>query len=323
MVAVMTVLDAVFYPLETDREPWYYFLFLGFFILLTIVGLALSFRWRNIFTTSKKETLFSYIAMPLGFLLLILSLIAERISPAVGALGFGFMIMGISTLLSTAFGLRTRPVMPSLRTKPVMPSADIARAFPKEISRSVEAVERQLKRGATKACGLVGPYTYYPECGKVFLPDTVTFPDAEFTSSDPNAQMIYWCLQTRNKDRHIREKYLKKILRSDCPRWAVLYLIEASVDCAVEIVIALYDGMDEKIKGEIAEYYRKDLRKFRHDYSKTISYWNAYYRAVYPHYRDYPGYKLFTECYGFQKRYYREADRIPEETMKYDRSKKS
>jgi len=47
LVAVMVVLDAVLFPLETDREPWYYFLFLVFFILVTIVGLALSFFWRN------------------------------------------------------------------------------------------------------------------------------------------------------------------------------------------------------------------------------------------------------------------------------------
>lgn len=113
--------------------------------------------------------------------------------------------------------------------------------------------------------------------------------------------MIYWCLQTRNSDGKIREKYVRKILESDYPSWAIPYIIEASTDYVIEIVTAIYERVKGKPNDAIRTYYKSDLKRFRRDYSKMLSYWNAYYRQRYPRYEDYPGYKLFTECYGFKK----------------------
>ncbi len=303
MVAVMIVLDAVLFPLTTDYEPWYYFLFMWLFIVVTIAGLILSFYWRNIFTTSKKENMFSYIVLTFGFFLFGLTFADEQKYLISGALGFGFMIIGIASLLSTSIGLKSKRV----------PSINITQSFPKAVRPSVEAVIKWLKRRRQLKAGNVlapNPSSYYHDFNKIFIPNMVNFSDIEYVTNDFNAQMIYYCLQTRNRDGHIREKYIKKILKSDCPRFVIPFIIEASTDRVVEVVKAIYDEMSEKLKDEIGNYYKNDLRKFRHDYSKTISYWDEYYAADYRSYKDYPGYKLFTECYGYKKRYYKEANRI-------------
>lgn len=311
MIAVMIALDAVLYPLETDYEPWYYFFFMWFFVLVTAIGLVLSFYWRNKFTTSKKEKIFSYILLASGLVGLIFLFVDQQKYLVVGAVGAGFMIIGITTLLSAAFGLRK---------KIVLPSSKITRIFPKAIRPSAETVVKRLKRDfRLKTLNIVDSNLYYPEFDKVFIPDTINIPDVEYKTTDFNDSMIYYCLQTRNRDGHIREKYVKIILDSDCPHWAIPFIIEASTDRVVEIVTAIYDGISEKLKNEIGNYYINNLKKFRHDYSKTISYWNEYYRKDYPKYEDYPGYKLFTEVYGFKKRYYKEAEQLSGQSKKWNK----
>lgn len=307
-IAVMIVLDVVLFPLETDYEPWYYFFLIGCFVLVTVAGLALSFRRRNIFTVSKKEYIFSSVLLTVGFLLVILLFAEEKIFLRAGAAGFGLMIVGGASLLSTLIGLNYRRSLPS---------NGILQAFPEDVRPSAEAVEKRLKGSMRK--GYIVGGSYYRDFDRVLIPISVHMPDMEYrNTADSNAKTIYECLQTRNWDGRIRERYIKMILSGDRPRWVIPFIIEASTDRVVEVVNAIYEGISDKLKEEIAYYYKNNLEKFRHDYSKTISYWNAYHRADYPDYRDYPGYKLFTACYGFQKRYYKEACRISAETKKWN-----
>lgn len=312
LFAVTVVLDAVLFPLETDREPWYYFLFMGCFVFVTIVGLALSVVWRNKNTTSKIERRFSYITLSIGFLLFVFPFIDEQKYLSVGAAGFGLLIVGVATLLSGAIGRNVKVIL-TLRMNCIL------RAFPKEVHKSVKKVLNSLKRRRLSEWGII---TQYPDLyygfDKVCLPNKIRLPDREYKTSDLNARNVYYCLQTRNSDGYIREKYLKRLLNTDCPRWAIPFIIEASTDHVAEIVQAVYDGLSEKLKKEIAGYYKNKLQKFRHDYSKTISLWNEYYRADCPNYKDYVGYKLYTECYGFEKRYYKEASLIDGQAKKWN-----
>lgn len=305
----MVVLDAVLFPLETDREPVYYFYLMGLFALVTVIGLALSFRWKHlryVYTASKKATVFSYVTLAIGFLLIIPLFVDEQKYLTVGAAGFGLLIVGFSSLLSAVIGLNVKK-QPSFRINCIF------RAFPKDVHQSVGAVIKWLKRRRLiKAGGTTSPILYYHDFDKVILPVTVNLPDLEYKTDDDNAKTVYDCLQTRNPNGHIREKYIKEILKGGCPRWAIPFVIEASTDRVVEIVNAIYNGISDQLEEEIGIYYKNDLVKFRHDYSKTISYWNAYYRSVYPNYKDYPGYKLFTERYGYKKRYHKKASRIAE-----------
>lgn len=314
-VAVMVVLDAVLFPLKTDCEPWYYFFFLGCFVLVTIVGLALSFLWRNQYTPLKKERIFSYITISIGFLLCIPLFMDEEKYLIVGAAGFGAFIVGVATLLSAAIGQNVES-MQSFRRSCIL------WAFPKEIRKSAEKVLNRLKmRSLFKRLPFVinYPVSYYREFDKVYLPVAVNLPDWEYKTTDLTARTVYACLQTRNSNGYVRRKYIKTLLNGDVPRWAIPFIIEASTDRVAEIVQAVYDGIGDKFKEEIADYYKNNLPKFRHDYSKTISYWNEYYRADCPNYKDYVGYKLFTECYGFKKRYYKEAALAVAQSKKLDR----
>lgn len=314
LVAVMVVLDAVLFPLETDREPWFYFFFLGCFVAVTMVGLAMSFLWRNQYTVSKKESGFSYITIAIGFWLLVPLFIDEQKYSIVGATGFGLLIVGVSTLLSFAIGQ-------NVKGAPSLCGSCILRAFPKEVHKSVEEVLNCLKRRRLLKGDMIttSPPALYDAFDKVCLPRAVNLPDWEYKTSDLNARMVYDCLQTRNSNGYIREKYIKIILHGDSPRWVIPFIIQASTDCVAEIVQAVYDGISERLKKEIADYYKNDLLKFRHDYSKTISYWNEYYRAGCPNYKDYVGYKLFTECYAFKKRYYKEAAVAAAQSKKSDK----
>lgn len=313
LVAVMVVLDTILFPLETDREPWYYFFLIGCFVSVTIVGLALSILWRNKCTTSKTERSFSYITISIGFLLFVFPFIDDQKYLTVGATGFGLLIVGIATLLSGAIGKNVKNVL-SIRM------SGILRAFPKEVHKSVGKVINSVKRRRRSQWSIItiSP-SVYDGFDEVHLPNRIYFPDWEYKTSDLNAQIVYYCLQTRNSDRYIREKYIKLLLNTDCPRWTIPFIIEASTDYVAEVVQAVYDGLSEKLKKEITDYYKNDLQKFRYDYSKTISYWNAYYRADCPNYKDYVGYKLFTEYYGFKKRYYKKTAFIDEQSKKWNK----
>ena len=300
-VAVMVVLDAILFPSETDAEPWYYFLFFSLFSIMTVVGWGLSFRLRNPNTTSKKEAIFSYCAMAAGAVLMVFPFIDEVKYLTAGACGLGLVTVGIASFLSTELGLIAK-------TKSGWENS-VYMAFPNAIRPDVQTVVRWIKRNRqVKPNCVLLPAAYYRDFGEVFVPRRVNFRDLDASGAcGGNAGMIYWCLQTRNSDGKIREKYVRKILESDYPSWTIPYIIEASTDYVIEIVAALYEMVKGKPNDEIRTFYKSDLKRFRRDYSKMLSYWNAYYRQRYPRYEDYPGYKLFTECYGFKKNYYREA----------------
>lgn len=315
LVAAMIVLDVILFPSETDTEPWYYFFFLCVFILATAAGCVLSFWYRNPFTTSKKEKIFSYIAISAGVVLFAFPFIDvdEKKYLTLGAFGIGLMIVGIVSLLSTELGLMEKA---KYRVENL-----IYKAFPDTIRQEVSTVVRWLKRRRQLKSGSVLRTSFYDrKFGGVLIPFMVSFRDEEYACApDLKAETVYWCLQTRNRDGVIREKCLCRILESDYPSWAIPFIIEASTDPVVGVVAAIYEKMKGKANDKIRTYYRNDLKKFRHDYSKTISYWNEYYRHNYPEYKDYPGYKLFTECYGFKKRYYKEADRVTVRSKKLNK----
>jgi len=317
LVAVMIVLDAVLYPLETDTEPWYYFLLLGCSVFVTVVGLALSFfgrnkYWQDKYFNSKKEIFFSCISISIGFLLLVFSLIDDQKYLIAAAFGFGLLIIGSASVLSSTIGRNVKCVNNSVFSFSVR---DVFRAFPAEVHESVEKVLSGIKKHRRSEWSIIGlSSVVYSGFDNVYLPGFFALlPDWDYNTSDINAQIVYYCLQTRSSYGHIREKYVKKILESDRPRWVIPFIIEASSDSVMEVVQAVYDGISEKFKKEISEFYKNNLRKSVHDYSRMVSYWNRYYRVSYPNYRNYVGYKLFTEYYGFEKRYYKavalEADK--------------
>jgi hypothetical protein len=96
------------------------------------------------------------------------------------------------------------------------------------------------------------------------------------------------CLCTRSTDGHVRHAALRSVLCINEP-WAVPFVVLLAGEYVVEIMtdmVASLPTLECSIYAEFARENRHLIRRLR---SQATSYWNCYYRGVYPDRIAYPG----------------------------------
>lgn len=311
LTCIMIIIDAIYYPSESYDEPIIYYILFLISILVTIIGIVLSRFFRDKNATSKNELILSYSSIIIGILFLIFSFISDHI--VVMSVSFSLFLIAITTFLSTELGLNNNFSKKDLEYV-------IYNAFPNNIDRDIINVIKWLKLNHQFSDKYIAKnnencffYNYLTIPYRVYFKNIKTYGSLNY-----NSKMIYFCLQTRNSSGYVREEYIKKILEfSKLPQFAFPYILASSCDYVLNIVETIYNKLRLKDNIEIKEFLKNNLRQFRKSYSIMISYWNIYYKDDYPNYKDYPGYKLFTECLGFKKEYYNDANKLTskEETL--------
>lgn len=114
-------------------------------------------------------------------------------------------------------------------------------------------------------------------------------------------QLIYHCIFTRCCDGYVREKHLKAILAMDYPDWCMPYILKLSSEYVVELLNVIYASMENTDNSLFQAFCQNNPYLFKYYHSRMISYWNEYYRKQWYRYHDYVGYKLYKECFGYEK----------------------
>lgn len=138
--------------------------------------------------------------------------------------------------------------------------------------------------------------------------DTYVFPyrvyNEEIQSSsikqwNDNKQAIFHCIFSRNSNGFVRQKHIQCLLGMDIPDLSIPYVLKVCDEYIIEILKIVYDYFKLHDSRKIERISIQNKYLMDKSYSRMVSYWNEYYRKQFPNFKNYIGYKLFTECLGF------------------------
>ena len=136
------------------------------------------------------------------------------------------------------------------------------------------------------------------------IPYRMYFNDIEVEKIDNltvTQKEILYCFYTRSCDGHIREKYLRKLLKTEFDYWAIPFIVKLSDEYIVEILQVIYDNLKDRDNDDIKRFCCENKSAISKNYSRMISYWNEFYRDKEPNFHKYVGRKLFRDCFGYNR----------------------
>lgn len=179
--------------------------------------------------------------------------------------------------------------------------------FPKELSSDVHFVCQKVANRIHKHISITQNQT---STWQLLDNQLVTFPYRIYNLEDiieiendltPTQQIIYHCIFSRSDNGYIREAHIKELLTFDLPIWALPYIIQICDEYIVEILELVYIHFQDNDQINLQKICQKNIKQFLRGYHRMISYWNEYYRQDCFQYKQYIGYLLYSECFGYQQ----------------------
>lgn len=133
-------------------------------------------------------------------------------------------------------------------------------------------------------------------------------PESNISKLTELQKQILFCLYTRSSDGYLREKYVQKLLSSVFEEWCFPYIVKLCDEYVVEILYVIYNSLREEPNEEIKSFCMANKRTICKSFSRMISYWNEYYRADCHNVKEYVGWKLFRQCFGYGRAFENPGD---------------
>lgn len=124
-------------------------------------------------------------------------------------------------------------------------------------------------------------------------------PDCLPSLLDPEEQAVIDCIYSRSCDGFVRERSVRSLLNLEqLPVWTIPYLVKVCDEYVVEILQAVYEGLEGREDERILQFCAENPVQLQRSYARMTSYWNEFYRSACPNFRDYVGRRLFLHCFG-------------------------
>lgn len=200
--------------------------------------------------------------------------------------------------------------------------SSLCNSFPKSVQKEVEYVLSKIPDNKYSKHNQINHQIVYEKFKiknesvsipkRYYSKDIVT---CEFNKFNDTQKQICSCIFLLNQDGYIREKYLKIILTFPTQDFMLPFLMNISADYVKEILQTFYNDFRCEDKFIYQDFYSNNRKQIYICYSRMVSYWDVYYRfdfvrpcivdgrqGVKSYIKDYIGYKLFHECFGFSPR---------------------
>jgi hypothetical protein len=113
---------------------------------------------------------------------------------------------------------------------------------------------------------------------------------------------IVYCLYSRHHDGFVRERCLKEFILSS-NLYTAPYILQLLGEYVIEIIDVIYQNREGLDKHNLITYILENPEHYERTKQRVYSYWDCYYRRVYPKYKrgvkpkgqtylDYPGIKM-------------------------------
>lgn len=170
----------------------------------------------------------------------------------------------------------------------------LLKAFPTNLEDEVMVVLRKIKQTNTLDFSYCFEVNF---CGNLLIiPERIYYNEpssSQINSLTEQQQVILACLFTRHHNGFVREENLRKIIHlSNDYIWIIPYLIRLTGEYVIEILQVIKSNLDKVNKGKIKDFIIDNPKFYNTIESRVVSYWDFYYRNLYPNIEDYIGYEI-------------------------------
>lgn len=196
------------------------------------------------------------------------------------------------------------------RTQLYAEEEQLCKAFPTELREDVHAVFNLLNNNTIyngrKLNGILGHYNEFVLNNElVQLPERIYYnelnDDIIATLTETQKTVLY-CIFTRSYNGYLREKYVRLLLKTDYPQWAIPFIVKLCDDYVLEILTAIYELLKNKDTAVIKRFCLANKKAVRINYDRMLNYWYEYDKWTFPDFYEYVGRKLFRECLGYSRK---------------------
>lgn len=110
--------------------------------------------------------------------------------------------------------------------------------------------------------------------------------------------LILNCLFTRHHDGFLREKCLKKIIKSN-EYWISPFVFQLLGEYVIQILDIVEQNLSPILVKNLSNFAAENPEFYNLTKSRVISYWNEYYRNTFPKIEDYVGYRILSKIENY------------------------
>lgn len=112
---------------------------------------------------------------------------------------------------------------------------------------------------------------------------------------------IALCLGTRHHDGFLRERCLRQIITVEQP-WVVPFVTQLVGEYVLQIMQVVEEELPNLNMQLYGEFLNANATLHETIRRRVVSYWNEYYRRLYPRWKDYAGFRVLTAFHNFAER---------------------
>lgn len=170
----------------------------------------------------------------------------------------------------------------------------ILNAFPTVLSDDVHTILKEVP--LTSSIKPAGSFKVLVHGEPLQIPYRVYYDDLHLLYENqltPSQSKILYCLFTRHHNGYIREQHLQQLLSSyNDEIWVLPFVMRLLGEYVIEILQVINSNIRLFDKNNILSFINDNPDFFQTTERRVISYWNEYYRNLYPNKQDYVGFQI-------------------------------
>ena len=168
----------------------------------------------------------------------------------------------------------------------------IQKAFPSYLHKDADKIADFLQQNDPKSFRTIGTEVVCLNGEVLELPQRVYFGEFNTQNLTLVQEQMLNCLYLCHHNGHLREFYLRELLavKED---FALPFIAKLFGDYVIEILEVLHHELPNDTRDRLKVFFRANPLYQKRIESRIASYWDLFYRNVYPDLKKYVGYQLF------------------------------
>ena len=167
----------------------------------------------------------------------------------------------------------------------------IEKSFPSYLQKDATKIADFLQQNAPKDFKTIGAEAVCLNGEFLELPQRVYFGEFNTQNLTLVQEQMLNCLYLCHHNGFLREAYLRKVLQAK-EDFTLPYIALLFGDYVYEILAVLAKRLSNKNKEKLRNFLAENPLFKKRIESRMVSYWDCYYRSLYPNLKEYIGYQL-------------------------------
>lgn len=308
VMGLSLILADIFHPNESDAAKAGFYAVCVIAFIIWFIGLMICVTYKDDSSTVKAEGIIALICFISGYVIFTIGCLEKT------RVLSNRLILGGGYALFLGFGLGVPFIISKSKTWYVYYNIKALEAcFPvsyKKDLKKIIHIFRHDKHFKSIPINIRYTFNLNPK-DRIKLPVRLYFEDikdSQWHKLNDTQKLLISCLLSRSANGYVREKYTKILIQSH-QLIAIPFIVYNGSDYVREIVDGIYEGLKDSPNKEIKYYCAYNHAFLKSNYDRMLAYWAYYERANTPFYKDYNGYKLFTECFGMSRALYKRSQK--------------